>query len=113
MRAARTKTFSASTLTVGGVAACGNGTGALLTGAGRLSRMDDVRRQPGEVLAAVHGDHLAGHRSSVNQIEQGGGDFVGTGAMAERHALRLGVEFAFRLVDRAQGGARADAVDAD
>ena len=46
-------------------------------GRSRQVSSSDVGRAPGQVLAAVDGDHLAGDRASVNQVEDGARDLVG------------------------------------
>ena len=50
---------------------------------------------PPQVLAAVDGDHLAGHRRRVDQIAQGLGDLGGTDRPAQQGRGGLGVEAAW------------------
>src|SRR5665213_2854823 len=74
---------------------------------------DDIGRAPGQVLAAIDGDHLTGDRGGVNQIAQGLGDLSGISAVAERDAGGFDGEILRRLVDGGQGGSWADGVHPD
>src|SRR5665213_681439 len=85
-----------------GAAACG-ATGSFL--ARGMSVTDDVGGSPGQVLAAIDGDHLTGDSGGVNQIAQGRRDLARIGAVAKRNAGCLGGEVFRRLVDRGEGGA--------
>src|SRR5579875_3258940 len=44
---------------------------------------DDVGGAPGQVLAAIHCDHLAGHRAGLGQPGDSLGDLLRAGAVAE------------------------------
>ena len=51
---------------------------------------------PLQVLAAVEGDHLAGHRGQRKDRQQRASDFLRRGAVAERHRGVLALELRLR-----------------
>src|SRR5665213_1425748 len=73
-----------------------------------MSVADDVGGAPGQVLAAIDGDHLTGHGGGVNQIAQGRPDLSRIRAVTKGDGGRLGGEIFRGLMNRGQRGSRAD-----